>query len=169
MRAPSPYTIAGPPLVERSYAALPVMPGTKAPGHIKRGEWRLMYDWREEYTKRLPSRFELEIWSTYLAAGVCVVCGGLSHLVGVDVDSDDAGITAAIIGVIPRSTVIKKGAKGSTRFYRAPSIEKSKSWDLTDADGQKYRVCDLIGPGRQTVLPPTIHPDTGRPYVLGSG
>ena len=52
----------------------------------------------------------------------------------------------------------KAGAKGETRFYYGPGIA-SQSWSI---DGK--RVVEIIGPGRQTVLPPTIHPDTGEPY-----
>jgi len=54
--------------------------------------------------------------------------------------------------------VKKAGAKGETRFYYGPSIA-SQNWSL---DGN--RVIEVIGPGRQTVLPPSIHPDTQQPY-----
>jgi Bifunctional DNA primase/polymerase, N-terminal len=55
--------------------------------------------------------------------------------------------------------VRKAGAKGETLFYFGPGIEKSMSWNIANK-----RVVDLIGPGRQTVLPPSIHPDTQAPY-----
>ncbi|MDI1347249.1 MAG: bifunctional DNA primase/polymerase [Pseudolabrys sp.] len=155
------------------YAAIPVMPGTKRPGEQKRGEWVGKTNWRDEYTRRLPSRFEISAWSQS-KAGVCVVCGPASkYLVGVDIDTDDPIIRNAILSALPPTTVSKRGAKGDTRFFRGPSIDKSKSWNLPTNDGElttdgkrkTYRACDLIGPGRQTVLPPTIHPDTGQPYV----
>jgi bifunctional DNA primase/polymerase-like protein len=55
---------------------------------------------------------------------------------------------------------MKKGAHGSTRFYRGPLISKSKSWRLHG----DIQVADLIGPGRQSVLPPSRHP-SGCAYV----
>src|SRR5262249_55442833 len=55
--------------------------------------------------------------------------------------------------------VRKTGARGETLFYYGPGITQSQSWNIAGK-----RVVDLIGPGRQTVLPPTIHPDTGAPY-----
>jgi hypothetical protein len=164
MIKPSPYALFGPRYVERGYSALPIMPGTKSPGHIRGGEWRPMNDWGR-FDDRLPTRFEIEIWSTWPGAGVGVVCGGLSHLVGVDIDSDDAKIAAAILSAIPSSPVAKRGAKGRTLFFRGADIISSKSWNVTGTDGKKYRACDLLGAGRFTVLPPTIHPDTGRPYT----
>lgn len=64
--------------------------------------------------------------------------------------------------MLPPITLKKAGAKGETWLYRAPYLEPaeprgtlSPSWNI---NGQ--RVCDFIGPGRQTLLPPTVHPDT---------
>jgi bifunctional DNA primase/polymerase-like protein len=158
--APSPYAQHGPRYTERGYSTVPIAPGTKAPGHIRAGEWRPMYDWGR-FTERLPTRFDLSVWCSYPDAGVGVVCGGLAHLIGVDIDTDRPDIAGAIIGAIPQTTIIKKGAKGSTRFYRGPAVVRSKSWRL-HGDAQ---VCDLIGPGRQTVVPGSLHPTTGKPYV----
>jgi hypothetical protein len=85
-----------------------------------------MPGWREEYSVRLPTRFELQAWSAWPAANVGVVCGGLFHLMGVDIDSDDPAIAAAILGAIPSSPVAKRGAKGRTLFFRG-SISKTPS------------------------------------------
>lgn len=161
-----PYETVGARLVERGYAALPIMPGTKRPGEFKAGGWMGKYRWREEYTRRLPSRFEVQTWSAS-EAGVCVVCGPASkNLVAFDIDTDDPHIRAAILAVLPYTEVRKAGAKGETLFFLGTHIEPlteggtlSPSWNIG-----KQRVLDLIGPGRQTVLPPTIHPDTEEPY-----
>jgi hypothetical protein len=79
-------------------------------------------------------------------------------MVGLDVDSEDPAILAALEMVLPPSPVVKAGAKGETRFYYAPGLA-SQSWSI---DGKW--IVEIIGAGRQTVLPPTIHPDTGKPY-----
>ena len=163
------YAQVGAKLVERGYAAIPVMPGTKRPGHMRGGEWIGMTDWRDKYTKRPPSQFEIDIWSR-TEAGVCVVCGpGSRGLVAIDIDTEDQLVVAALEAVLPASPVSKRGQKGETRFYLCPDIEEwngtpSPSFNLPTEDGKKYRAVDVIGPGRQTVLPPTIHPDTHEPY-----
>ena len=93
-------------------------------------------------------------------AGVGVVGGqGQPRLDAVDIDTDDPAIHARSV-VLPPTPSRKIGPRGETLFYHGPEIEQSQSWNI----GGK-RIVDLIGPGRQTVLPPTIHPDTGRPIT----
>ena len=70
-----------------------------------------------------------------------------------------AAIRTALAAILPGTTVRKVGRRGETLFYYAPQITVSKRWLI---DGEV--ICELIGPGRQTVLPPTIHPDTNAPY-----
>lgn len=160
-----PYSRVGPKGVPLGYAMIPIMPHTKRPGERRGGEYIGMMNWRAEYTERLPTKFEIDKWSDS-DAGVCVVCGKASRdLVAVDIDIDDTVIQGAILKAIPASPVIKTGAKGQTLFFRGSKIEKSKSWNIPYGTQSNFRACDLLGPGRQTVLPPTIHPDTKQPYV----
>jgi hypothetical protein len=167
MSAPSPYAQHGPRLIEREYSAIPVKPGDKVPGFFDGVAWSPMPNWRK-YAHELPTHDDLQLWSTWPDAGIGVIADEAGwRAVGVDVDTDDAAVTAAIIAAIPTTTTIKKGAKGSTRFYRGPDIIKSKSWNVVDAEGKKYRACDLIGPGRQTVLPPSKRPSGCRYQWIG--
>ncbi|GGC68434.1 DUF3987 domain-containing protein [Chelatococcus reniformis] len=158
------YSQVGAKLVERGYAAIPIMPGTKRPGEIRGREWVGMWDWQGRYSKRLPTEYEVGLWSDG-DGGVCVVTGPASHdLIGIDIDVDDEPIVAAIKGVLPPTPVSKTGQKGETLFFRGPGVP-SRSFTEYLPDGKRgRRLCDLIGPGRQTVLPPTIHPDTKQPY-----
>jgi len=152
----SPFATVGPRLIERGYCVIPIAPGTKFPGEMRRGQWRPKVGW-QDYAQRQPTRFEMQIWGTWLGAGIGLVAGPASgHVVGVDMDTDDPIIRGAILGVLPTTSVVKRGQKGETRIFRGPAIVRSKSWP---------GICDLIGPGRQTVLPPTLHPTTGQPYV----
>jgi hypothetical protein len=145
-------------LIERGYGALPIMPGTKRPGFLFAGCWIGLANWQRRFNNNgAPSPMDRIGWGAG-DAGLGVV-GGYHGLVAIDVDTDDPAVTAALRTVLPPSPVRKRGQKGETSFYYGPEIEKSQSWDI---DGK--RVVDLIGPGRQTVLPPTIHPDTMQPY-----
>ena len=155
-----PYEQCAESLVERGYATVPIMPGSKAPGYYCAGLRIGLINWQRRYLHgRQPNYMDHNLWSNG-DSGIGVVGGKASHgMVGVDIDTDDIAIKTAIVKVLPATPVKKIGAKGETAFYYGPDITVSRSWNI---DGK--RVCDLIADGRQTVLPPTIHPDTGAPY-----
>ena len=162
------YADTGPKLVERGYSAIPIKPGTKQPGHLYKGEPALMPEWTK-FAKRLPTSFEVEHWqSTIPDFGIGLVMS--SDQIGVDIDVDDSAIVEAIRLAVGPTPAVKAGQKGETRFYLGPGVE-SRSYneylpDPTQPCGYRRgrRLCDIIGPGRQTVLPPSVHPDTGLPY-----
>jgi hypothetical protein len=146
-------------LIERGFAAIPIVPGTKRPGFLCAGLWIGLSNWQKRFNGGPPAESERARWAAG-DTGIGVIAGQASHgLIGIDIDTDDPQIRAAIFSVLPPTTVRKAGAKGETLFYFGPGIEKSMSWNIANK-----RVVDLIGPGRQTVLPPSIHPDTQAPY-----
>lgn len=157
----SPYAEVGGKLVDAGLPAIPIIPGTKRPGAIVNGAWVGLHDWQAKFRKRLPTPYEVDKWSDMPDCGVGIVAG---VVVGIDIDVDDKEIVEAIENALPHTPVIKAGAKGRTLFFRANSLP-CRSYNEYLPDGTRgRRLCDLIGPGRQTVLPPTIHPDTGKPY-----
>jgi hypothetical protein len=83
------------------------------------------------------------------------------HLIAVDIDTDVPEEVAAIRSVLPGSPCAKRGAKGETQFYLAPATVVSRPYN----DAGKRRMLDLLCAGRQTVMVPSIHPTTGKPYV----
>ena len=119
-----------------------------------------MRNWQRRFNRGVPPASERARWAEG-DTGVGVITGPASHgVVAIDIDTDDPSIMAAIMASLPATSIKKRGAKGETLFYYGPHIETSISWNV-----EGCRVVDLIGPGRQTVLPPTIHPDTSKPYV----
>jgi hypothetical protein len=143
-------------LVERGYSVLPIMPGTKKPGLPRgsNGKWMDFPGW----TTFQACAVHYMLWAT-AGAGIGVLCGPRGgYLIVIDIDTDDPEILAALRSVLPDTPVKKKGARGESWFYYGPDIS-SRSWLI---NGRK--VVEVIGPGRQTVLPPTIHPDLGEPY-----
>jgi hypothetical protein len=150
-QAPGPYAQVGARLIERGYCALRVPRGLKHP-NIK--------NWLLTYTHRKPTQKEIDEWSTS-GAGVGFVTGLAStDVVGVDIDTDDPAIVAAILAVLPTNgTIVKKrGQKGFTIFGRCPGL-KDKAFNIDGA-----RICDVLANGRFCVLPATVHPDTNQPY-----
>src|SRR5262249_29339925 len=136
------------------------MPGSKAPGYCCAGLRIGLTNWQGRYLHgRQPNFMDHNLWGNG-DSGIGVVGGNASHgMVAIDTDTDDIAIKTAIVKGLPATPVKKIGAKGEPAFYYGPDITVSRSWNI---NGQ--RVCDLIADGRQTVLPPTIHPGTGAPY-----
>ena len=157
----SPYARVGAELVDMGYHAIPVLPGSKRPGSMSHGEWYGDMDW-SRFCDRLPTEIETSIWSRWPDAGVCVAID--KQLKVIDVDTDDADIRAAIEAVIPAPLVKKKGQKGYSAFYRGSENIVSRPFSLVLPGGFESRIIDLLAYGRQTVLPPTIHPDSGKSY-----
>lgn len=153
----SPYASAGRRLIDCGYSSIPVAPLTKRPGAFSLNEWRGMTEW-QRFCDRLPTEIETGIWGKWPDAGVCVA---IDHrLKVIDVDTDDHTLMGAVLSAIPFSNVIKRGAKGFSAFYRGSSSIVSQPFSVG-----KERVVDLLCHGRQTVLPPTVHPTTLMPYA----
>jgi len=161
----SPYARVGAKLVDQGYSAIPCRPDSKVPGIFTPfGAWKNQLDWTQ-YCERLPVDIEVELWSTWPDAGVCIALGGEHGLIAVDIDTDDPAIVAAIEAALgDLSFVQKAGRKGFTLFYRAGPAVVSRAFSI---NGE--RVLDLLCKGKQTVIPPTIHKDTGEPYRWLSG
>lgn len=158
----SPYARVGATLIDCGYAAIPIMPGTKRPGNYQFGNWYGTSEWAR-FCDRLPTAFEYPLWEKWPDAGVCVAID--SKLKVIDIDTDDSALMEAVLSVLPDSPVKKRGNKGFSAFYRGSPAIKSQPFSVRLANSPKpLRVVDLLAHGRQTVLPPTLHPDTGRPY-----
>lgn len=163
VQKPSPYAVASRRLVDMGYSVIPVLPGSKQPGKHVHGTWYGEIDW-QRFGDRLPTKFELPIWSKWPEAGICLVLDDSVKVV--DIDSDDPEIIAAVLAVLPPSSVRKRGAKGFSVFYRGSPAIVSRPFNIRPQGSMKpIRAVDLLAKGRQTVLPPTIHPETEEPYA----
>ena len=133
-------------LIANGYSPLPIKPGAKRP--IPKG-WNA-------YRERQMGEEEI---ASFPNAGIGVT-GGFHHLVPIDVDTDEEDIRAAVRAALPNALVAKKGKTGATAFYRASEpIEALK----LRKPGAKKPFLEILTTG-QSVIPPTIHPDTRKPY-----
>jgi len=148
----APFAAAAPALWANGYSAIPLYHRSKKP-HFQAGS-----NWAQVYCNRLATEAERDTWLAYPDANVGICLGPASGIMALDFDNDVNGMQARIIDMIPDSPVKKRGAKGFTAMYRF-SGEASKGLSV---DG--VRVLDVLASGKQTVLPPSLHPDNGRPY-----
>jgi hypothetical protein len=112
--------------------------------------------------------FKFKSWNTLPpvmdpqpGANIGALMGGA--VVALDYDHDDAAL--AICEVFPDSPVNKVGERGWTSFYRVESAIPCE--DFYNEDGEL--VLQILGAGKQTVLPPSIHPKTKAPYRWTNG
>jgi len=88
--------------------------------------------------------------------GLCL--GPASNVMVFDVDTDDPEVTELLKKVLPPTPVVKRGAKGFSYFYKY-SGEKTSEIKLLGK-----QIIDVLSIGRQTIVPPSIHPVTNLPY-----
>ena len=146
-------------LVENGFHPLPVMPGSKVPGQYRAGIWRPMPRWTK-YCDNAVASFILDQWEQWPGAGVCVAHGGV---IGLDVDTDRDDVAAAVLRAIEPSPVKRRGSKGYMGYYRPGGGLDDLTVRVRWHDGKKV-VCEILLHGTQSVIPPTVHPDTGKPY-----
>lgn len=155
-RVISPFAMVAARLAEQGYTPLPIMPGGKAPGSYSVSGWRPMQGW-SEYCDRAPTPDEIGAWERWPSAGVGIALG--RGVIAVDIDRDD--LIEPIKAALPAHSIAKRGKKGLTLFFRGDTTKiRSRAFKI---DGST--VLDLLARGKQTVVPPSIHPETGVPYV----
>jgi len=151
----SPFAQAYEQLGALGYHVIPCLPRDKAPGERSNGRWRALTAW-PQFKDRAPTVFEITAWKSWAEANVGIVVGtaiGAHRLLVVDIDSHDPDEVAEIQSAIPSSPMVKTGAKGCSQFYRAPATLTSKGYNI-----KGKRVVDILASGRQTVMPPSVHP-----------
>lgn len=86
------------------------------------------------------------------STGLGIVLG--HGVVALDIDTDDKRVLAAL----PESRLVKRGRTGLTAFYKTAASVRTKR-------DPNYPV-ELLAIGAQSVMPPSIHPDTKEPYTF---
>lgn len=113
------------------------------------------YNKWERFCDILPPESLVQSWErihehTPMNIGVCL--GPASGLVAVDIDTDEK----TVLDSVPMSPVVRRGKKGEVRFFRyTPDIESRNYHHIG---------IEILSVGRQAAIPPSIHPETLKPY-----
>jgi hypothetical protein len=152
-RDAAPYAESAPAYREAGYSPIPERPGTKRPAILA---W-------SAYCDRPPTREETEQWAAqYPGAGIALALG--RSLNAIDIDTDDAEILEAVRKVLPEGAPAKRGRKGLTYFFRG-DVATTAFLGKGEAPGKRGKpIVEILGHGKKTTIPPSIHPDTGKPY-----
>ena len=142
----SPFRQAAPRLREMGYSVVPLLERSKI---IKMPEW-------SQYCDKYASEATFDHWlkmSDHYNNNIGVCLGSASGVVGVDLDKDIDGLHERITRILGESPIRKAGRQGYTAFYRY-SNQRSFSRNLNGV-----HVIDFLSSGKQTVVPPSVHPE----------
>lgn len=103
-----------------------------------------------KYCEELPTQELIDKWDK-MKVNIGVACGPASGILVLDIDTDDK----EILDLCPPSPVRRRGKKGECRFFKYnPNIPSTSIPQI-----------DILSLGRQVLIPPSVHPDTKKPYV----
>jgi hypothetical protein len=153
MSGPSIYDLHAPQLLARGFFPLSIGPGTKKPQHFvpSLNQYHDTTGWT--HPARRPET------SPQPGAGIGVRLGKQAdgtYFIALDWDDEDSA-NAAMDAFPP--TVTKEGQRGFTAFYRSSKPIPSRDFRL-----RGRAAVQVLSDGRQTVVPPSEHPDIRRPY-----
>ncbi|KGM36142.1 bifunctional DNA primase/polymerase [Inquilinus limosus] len=130
--------------------AIPLMYQDKRP---------IIQDW-SRFSEVFPTDQEQEEWTRrYFDNNIGIVLGPQSGLTMIDIDTEDEGLIKDILEILPPSPWHRKGRKGVMLAYKFSGIQ---TFRIKEASGKMLVEC--LSSKTQIVLPPSIHPDTKRPY-----
>lgn len=119
----------------------------------------MMNGW-QRFADRMPTEEEQAEWLfTCKENNIGLPLGPQSGLVAVDIDTDDQAQIAAIQRVLPKSPWQRVGKKGMVLIYRWHDNPTARI-----KDENLKTICEILSRGTQIVIPPSIHPDTQKPY-----
>lgn len=142
-------------------AGIPVMPLKRynSPGKGA-GKAPILSEWTQ-YGEVMPTEAMRNHWlATYPDSNIGLPFGEASGLCAIDIDTDDEGILAAIMSALPKSPWKRIGKKGMGLIYK---WQGQPNFKLRNNENQS--IVEFLGKGNQMVMPPSIHPQTERPYV----
>lgn len=156
LRAEGPFIMHAPGYWSRGLSVVPLETAAKRPAKEILGWQGYMNgppksDKQQDWLTRFPDRGLGLLMGTEVEPG--------ERLGAVDLDLD--GFTRAVESVLV-GAVQKRGKKGSTFFVRYRDDDGLKSTTLKGAD--ERGAADVLLAGKMTVIPPSLHPDTGNPY-----
>lgn len=116
------------------------------------------------YADRMPNKDEQEVWMMqYPNGNIGLPMGPVSGLIAIDIDTDDELVKEVLEKVLPPSPWHRVGKKGSVRVYK---YNGERTTRIKSSEGAM--IVEILSKGTQFVLPPSIHPETQRPYTANA-
>jgi len=119
-----------------------------------------------QYGSEMPSESLQRHWvASFPNGNIGLPFGPASGLCAIDIDLDvedenNKDLLNAILEILPETPWVRIGKKGMGLIYKWSG---QKNFKLRGEDGGM--ILEFLGLGNQMVMPPSIHPDTQKPYV----
>ena len=136
------------------FSAIPLHPRTKRPA---------IDGWQVYATESIPDNLREQWLQSFPEHNLGVVLGPQSDLCIIDIDTDNPLIVSAIRAVLPPSPWERRGRKGMALAYRFSNFS---TFRLVGANREMLVEC--LSTRTQCVMPGSVHPDTGQPYIATS-
>jgi putative DNA primase/helicase len=145
------FADTAPAYYAKGLSAIPLHPNDKRPIPLK---------WSTFHKEPVPADTQADWLHRYPNANIGLVCGSQSRVVMVDIDSEDEAIVNLIVAALPQSPWMRKGRKGMVLAFKYSGLP---TFRVKNSDGET--LVEHLSDGTQVVLPPSIHPQTRRPYT----
>jgi putative DNA primase/helicase len=131
--------------------AMPLRPNAKVPA---------LNSW-QAYCATMPTKEEQARWlESYPDGNIGLPLGPQSGVVALDLDSVDPRVERVLEQIMPHSPWKRVGKKGAVYAFK---YNGERTYRIKDENNNT--VMEVLSRGAQIVLPPSIHPDTMKPYV----
>lgn len=141
-------------LLRRGYVPLRVDPDSKA---ARNTGWQIHTPTEETLIRDFarPSNLGIRLGDAHKDGTV---------LIAVDIDIEEPELIGCVERALGVKVPVKRGRKGYTYLFRLDREHKTHKlyWSRDD---KKIAAIDVLCKNSQTVIPPSIHPDTGKPYT----
>jgi len=141
----SPFHSVAKKLLDKGIMSVPLHYGDKRPVPLK---WTKLSE--EEINQYIKGNDQFNVG---------IILGKASGLIALDFDNGDADTNRKLLALCGSSPIVKKGHKGGTLLFRYNG-EVARKWKQ---NGEM--ILELLSDGNQTVMPPSIHPTTQKPYI----
>lgn len=115
----------------------------------------------QSFASIMPTAETQAQWlDAYPDGNIGLPLGPQSGMLALDLDSDDPKVAQVIDSILPPTPWVRFGKKGSVRMFK---FNGERTTRIKGEDGST--IVEILSRGTQVVLPPSIHPDTQKPYT----
>lgn len=125
-----------------------------------RGKAPIIQKWQRFHDTMPTPEEQKAMLENYADYNMGLPLGKQSGCIALDIDSEIDAEVKLIDALVPTSPWVRVGRKGKVLMFK---YNGEQTFRIKDATGRT--ICELLSSKVQVVLPPSIHPETKKPYV----